>query len=175
MNVSPGGGGIVKIDKSTPSSYPFTYDFDSGKSVTVEAVPAVGYVFNNWSGDLSGTTNPTTIVMECNKRVTASFSRMMVLAIEVSGGGSTTPSAGIHNYSKGTVISVTAVPGNGWQFDGWSGDVADAVSATTTLIMDSDKLITARFSVKWASIGWIVACFVLAGLLVAVLIIRRRE
>lgn len=73
MNVSPNDG-IVKVNQDTPSSYPFTYTFDSDTHVSLEAVPAFGYVFNNWSGDLSGTTNPTAIKMDCDKSITASFS-----------------------------------------------------------------------------------------------------
>ena len=76
MDVSPGGGGIVKIDQTAPSSFPNTYDFESGTSVPLEAVPAPGYTFDNWSGDLSGTANPATIVIDCNKRITANFSQV---------------------------------------------------------------------------------------------------
>ncbi len=73
MDVSSGGG-IIKTDQTTAPSYPYTYDIDSDTPVSVEAVPAFGYVFDGWSGDLSGTTNPATIVMDCDKSVTANFS-----------------------------------------------------------------------------------------------------
>ena len=73
MDVSSGDG-IIKTDQITAPSYPYTYDIDSDTSVSVEAVPDFGYVFDGWSGDLSGTTNPATIVMDCDKSVTANFS-----------------------------------------------------------------------------------------------------
>ncbi len=41
--------------------------------VTLTAEPHQGYVFDSWSGDLSGDTNPTTITMDGNKSVTANF------------------------------------------------------------------------------------------------------
>jgi len=41
--------------------------------VTLTATPASGYVFSGWSGDLGGSTNPTTITMDGNKIVTATF------------------------------------------------------------------------------------------------------
>ena len=75
MDVSPEGSGIVKVEQAAPSSYPFTYNFDSGTSVIVEAVPDSGYVFDGWSGDLSGSDNPTTMVIDCNKSITANFSQ----------------------------------------------------------------------------------------------------
>ena len=37
------------------------------------AIPNRGYEFGSWSGDLSGSTNPTTITMNGNKSVTANF------------------------------------------------------------------------------------------------------
>ena len=75
MDVSSRSG-IVKLDQVAPPSYPYTYDFDSDASVTIEAVPAFGYVFDGWSGDLSGTANPATIRMDCNKKITANFSQV---------------------------------------------------------------------------------------------------
>jgi PKD repeat protein len=48
--------------------------YDEGTIVTPNAVPGSGWQFDNWSGDLSGTANPTTITMNSNKTVTANFS-----------------------------------------------------------------------------------------------------
>jgi thermitase len=45
----------------------------SGTVVTVTATPNSGYVFSSWSGNLSGSTNPTTITMSTNKSITANF------------------------------------------------------------------------------------------------------
>jgi len=147
VDVSPSGAGTVKGDQTAQSSYPVTFTFRNGTSVSLEAIPAPGYQFNNWSGDLSGTTNPATIAIDCTKKITANFSWIMhTLTIQVSGSGFTTPKAGTHSYSEGTVLSITASPDNGWQFDNWSGDVADPESATTTVTMDSDKNFTANFS-----------------------------
>jgi uncharacterized repeat protein (TIGR02543 family) len=42
--------------------------------VALEAIPSFGYVFNGWTGDVSGTDNPLFAVIDCNKRITASFS-----------------------------------------------------------------------------------------------------
>jgi len=74
VDVSPSNGGTVEIGEATPSFYPTTSTFASGASVLLEAVPAAGYRFSHWGGDLSGADNPTTIVMDCNKKITANFS-----------------------------------------------------------------------------------------------------
>ncbi len=177
MDVSPSGGGIVKVDETVPSSHPIFYTFKSGTNVRLEAIPADGYVFDNWSEDLSGTTNPTTIVIDCNKRITANFSQIVhTLTMQLVGNGSTTPMVGTHDYGEGTVVTITATPNSGWQFNSWSGDVTNPSSATTTLTMGSDKTVTANFSqiisiqVRWPLV---VGSLALAGLLIIVLITRR--
>ena len=47
--------------------------YTTGTVVTVTANANIGYAFGNWSGDLSGSVNPTTITMNGNKSVTANF------------------------------------------------------------------------------------------------------
>ena len=53
----------------TPNKTSYT----SGETVTLQAVPNTGYTFSGWSGALTGTTNPATLVMNANKSVTANF------------------------------------------------------------------------------------------------------
>lgn len=47
--------------------------YNEGTVVTVRAVPAAGWSFSAWSGDLTGATNPTTITMDADKNITATF------------------------------------------------------------------------------------------------------
>ena len=62
--VSPSGAG---------STSPSGGQYESGVQVTVTANPASGYTFDYWSGDASGSSNATTIVMNSNMIVTAHF------------------------------------------------------------------------------------------------------
>lgn len=64
----------------------------------------------------------------------------------ITGSGCTDPAPGPHDYAEGTLVPITATPDAGWQFDGWSGDVANAGSPATTTTVDADKTITANFS-----------------------------
>ncbi|MEW7279344.1 fibronectin type III domain-containing protein [Aquimarina sp. 2201CG1-2-11] len=50
--------------------------YNSGSTATVTASPASGWKFDSWSGSLSGTNSPNTIVMNANKSVTANFSEI---------------------------------------------------------------------------------------------------
>ena len=157
MDVSPNGSGTVEVIDTTPSSYPFTSTFSSGTSVQLRAIAAPGYRFENWRGDLSDTTNPVAIVIDCNKKITANFFRIAhTLSIRVNGSGSTIPVVGNHSYEEGTAVSITANPDNGWQFDSWVGDVANPDSPDTVVVMDSAKTIAANFS-KTMPYWWIIS------------------
>jgi len=75
-SVNAAGAGIVN-----PSG---TNWYDNGESVSVSATAKSGYSFNGWSGDLSGTTNPTSIIMNGPKTVTANFTSTNVPDISVT-------------------------------------------------------------------------------------------
>ncbi|OGS21566.1 MAG: hypothetical protein A2252_00085 [Elusimicrobia bacterium RIFOXYA2_FULL_39_19] len=57
----------------TISPNPFGSVFPSSTSVQLTATPNPGYVFSVWSGDVSGNTNPITVIMNTNKTITAIF------------------------------------------------------------------------------------------------------
>jgi hypothetical protein len=65
--------------------------------------------------------------------------------VDPVGGGTTTPSTGSHTYNEGDVVTISASPNLGYQFDSWLGEVADPFAQTTTVTMDWDKVITAQF------------------------------
>ena len=63
-NVS-GSGSVAK----SPDQPSYTH----GTSVQLMATPATSWHFVGWSGDLAGSTNPTTITMDVSKTVTATY------------------------------------------------------------------------------------------------------
>ena len=64
ISFEPAGGGSV-----SPGGGPY----DEGASVVLTAIPASGYRFDHWSGDVSGTTTSITITINADKSVTAVF------------------------------------------------------------------------------------------------------
>ena len=75
---------------------------------------ASGYQFDHWSGDLSGTANPVTITIDCNKLITTNFAQVMhSLTLQVNGSGYITPAVGDHDYGEGATVSVSAIPDKG--------------------------------------------------------------
>lgn len=60
------GSGSISLD-------PAGGTYDSTTVVEVTANPSAGWSFDEWSGDLTGSTNPQNITMDENKSVTATF------------------------------------------------------------------------------------------------------
>jgi uncharacterized repeat protein (TIGR02543 family) len=50
--------------------------FNEGVSVEISATPSSGYTFANWTGSLSGSENPITLVMDSDKTVSAVFTEI---------------------------------------------------------------------------------------------------
>ena len=95
-----GQGNVTRL----PNQATYTY----GSSVQLTAVPQGGWSFSSWSGDLSGSTNPDTIVMNGNRTVTATFTHPPAVATDsaqnVTSGSATL--RGVLN-DKGTAASVS--------------------------------------------------------------------
>lgn len=176
MDVSPSNSGIVKLGGAVPSSYPGIFTFQTDVLVQIEAVPASGYTFKEWRGDLNSTNNPITILIDCNKNITANFSPIKhVLNIQIEGGGSTDPPVGNHSYADGTVVIINAVPEKGWRFHKWTGDVTEPNKAVTTVNIDSDKSVKAIFyrnMLTWWFTGIIIVAVVIGA--VTYLTLRSR-
>ena len=88
--------------------------------------------------------------MGADHTVTANFRLLanydLTMAVDPAGSGTTNPTVGVHNYLEGTVVPITATSAAGYVFDHWTGDVADANSASTTATMDGNKTVTAAFA-----------------------------
>ena len=151
LTVDVVGEGDVEVDAVAPGAYPAEYFIECCIIVDLEAIPAVDWVFTGWSGDLGGTTNPTTIHMDENKTVTASFAPVGETNLTVNTtteGTVTDPGVGTFPYDTGTVVPLVAEPDQCASFVNWTGNVgtvADVNDATTTILMNDDYEITANF------------------------------
>jgi uncharacterized repeat protein (TIGR02543 family) len=121
--------------------------YPAGTVVTVTAVPNAGYVFNGWSGALSGSANPTTITMNANKSITANFaasSATYTLTVTAPNGTVTLNPPG-PTYPVNTVVTVRVDPNAGYVFNGWSGALSGSANPTT-ITMNANKSITANIA-----------------------------
>ncbi len=119
--------------------------YTSGTVVTLTANPNTGYSFSSWSGDLTGSTNPTTITINANKAVTANFTQNQYTLTISSTNGSVSKSSNQSTYTYNTSVTLTAVPNTGYSFTSWSGDLTGSTNPAT-IIIDANKSITVNFT-----------------------------
>ncbi|HNS32356.1 MAG TPA: cohesin domain-containing protein [bacterium] len=139
---SPAGGGTVAKD-------PDQAQYRSGTVVDLTANANAGYRFDSWTGGVADPNSATTTVtMDANKTVTANFIKQYTLTMAANppAGGEITPVAGQYVHDEDAVVDITANPGLGYVFTGWTGGVADANAPQTTVTMNADKTITANFA-----------------------------
>jgi uncharacterized repeat protein (TIGR02543 family) len=153
INANPAGSGTILPSGATTHN--------SGARVTVTATAATGYRFTGWSGAATSV-NPTVVVtMTGNMTLTANFhqsstpgSTMYTLTTNAfpAAGGSVTRSPNQTSYSHGSVVTITAAAASSdYRFVSWTGLVANAGSATTTVSMTANRAVTANF--EWAGDG----------------------
>ena len=141
LTITVVGEGIVERSAAPP--------YHPGDLVTLTAVPAQGWTFAGWSGDVESSENPVTILMDSDKSVTATFTprEQRELSVAVVGDGAVGRSLAPPYYHNDVVILVPE-PATGWQFSHWSGDVPEGHENDDPLplFMDSDRSITATFT-----------------------------
>jgi len=128
-----GDGAIAK----SPDKTIYTH----GEIVELTATANSGWTFSGWSGDLTGSQNPTTITMDSDKVVNATFiQEAYTLTVNLFGNGSVTKNPDLPTYTYGTEVNLTASADPGWAFSQWSGD-ASGSDPLTTVFMDGDKVV----------------------------------
>ena len=149
LTIASTSGGTV----TTPGEG--TFSRIEGTVVNLVAVADVDYEFVGWTGDTDTIDDTgsatTTITMDDDYSITAEFQEippeMYTLTVNIVGDGSVERSPHQAEYEEGTTVTLTAVPEDGWEFDGWSGDVTDT-DLVVTITMDSDKTVTANFETE---------------------------
>lgn len=142
LSVSGTNGGTVALNPVRANNSYF-----SGESVSLLAEEKPALKLDNWSGDLSGNTNPQSLVMNANRTVVANFRAINTYKINVTtvgiGGVTLSPAGG--EYPEGTVVNITASSVLGSTFQGWSGNLS-GINPTQTITVDGNKNITATFT-----------------------------
>jgi hypothetical protein len=77
---------------------------------------------------------------QCEESSTA-----LLLQMAPEDGGTLNISSGVHIYEKDAEVTLTAVPKPGYQFVCWQGNVSDASSSSTLVLLDSPKIVVAVF------------------------------
>ena len=142
-SANPTDGGTVN---------PSSAQFNESETVDLTATPATEYIFKNWSGDASGTSSSSSVVMNSDKSVVANFiKKKYTVTVDIEGEGDVSQKvikAGTStDYNSGTILELTANPKAEWVFSRWEGDLT-GTDNPVEITIDKAKSITAVFVKK---------------------------
>lgn len=151
----------------TPENHLLTINFESQKGdaggtglyehrsmAPIFAFPKAGFVFSHWDGvGISDPQSPsTTVLVDQNKTISAIFStndenyKNLIIVAEPPSSGFT---YGSGSYDQEQVVTISAIPADGFFFTEWIGNgVQEPNLETTTVKMIDDRNITAVFRPK---------------------------
>jgi FlaG/FlaF family flagellin (archaellin) len=139
----PSGGGDVTKDPDQAS-------YADGTHVTLEAVPDDGWSFHEWGDDLSGSVNPTTITMDGDKTVTATFTQneySITVTVNPSSAAGSVSADISPPYHYNDVVTLTPTANPGYAFDHWSGDGGAGTGNEWVVTVTDNMDVTAHFTV----------------------------
>ncbi len=138
-----------------------TYTYDAGTDVVIQSVPDSDYELIAWviNGEVFDPTVAITICMNQSYTVEAQFYPIgpaYNLIISAEEGGTTEPTPDVYAYPEGKVVTVTAIPDSGYEFDYWTLSLADYTINPISVTMDADHSLTAYFKeVELPNTMWI--------------------
>jgi len=139
VNVTPTDSGQITLAPSQPAG-----GYIASKRITITTTASAGYKFSHWEGDLTGSTNPVSVVMDKNKTITALLLAYCVLTVNIdplgSGTLTSTPPQPAEGYVEGTIVTLTATAAEGYKFDHWSGTISSSQNPTTITITSATVL-----------------------------------
>lgn len=158
MSVAKVGNGVGTVT-SSPSGINCGADcdepFNYGNTVTLTATPNPSSLFTGWSGAGCSGTGTCVVTMTQAENVTATFTlKTFTLNVDKTGNGTGTISSspsGVNCgadctevYNIGTVVTLSATPGSGSSFAGWSG--ACTGNGQCQITVNADTAVTAAFN-----------------------------
>jgi len=131
----------------SPGLFDFAFDFTPTARIIAgpELDSAVAYYWGNTNGNAIRLNVGEGIIVTQYLYVQPP---LYLIITSTAGGAVTTPGEGTFTNSEGTVVNLVAEPEEGYGFVNWAGDVdtiANVNAATTTITMQGDYEITARF------------------------------
>ncbi len=159
LTSNPTDGGIIGVNPQPNCNNNTQYSYNT--QVTLNANPENGYQFTGWSGNASGSSQSTTLTMNGNKSVTASFSPVcytLTTAVNPANGGTVNVSPGPNcnngtQYTQGTSVQLSASAASGYQFANWSGD-STSTSTPLSATMNANHSFTGNYSLAVFNTNW---------------------
>ncbi|MBN1281145.1 MAG: hypothetical protein JXA00_05805 [Candidatus Thermoplasmatota archaeon] len=139
---------VTTVGSGTVTKTPNQVNYVYGQEVTLTANAATGWHFDHWSGNITGTNNPTVIIMDCNKAVTATFTQnqyTLTTTVNPAGAGSITKNPNQATYTYGQIVQLTANANPGWTFSHWSGALSGSTNPAS-LTITGNMAVTAHYT-----------------------------
>jgi YVTN family beta-propeller protein len=143
--------------------------YSCGTQVTLTATPAGGSLFTQWSGDLTGSTNPATLTMDHDKNVIATFTTAPVVQTIVQAGsglqiivdgvnysGSDTYSSPVGSSHVHSTTSPQIVAGTQYTFQNWTPSPAPNIATSLTQTVTTTSTNT-TFTANFTKTGYVVS------------------
>ncbi|MEE4178277.1 MAG: T9SS type A sorting domain-containing protein [Bacteroides sp.] len=146
LTITITGSGTVEVDDV---AYSEPLSMEEGTTVNLEALAEEGWLFEGWSGDLVSAEALTTITMDNDKTITATFVEIPVYSLTlhaVPEAGGTVEGEG--DYEAGAEVSITATPAAGYIFLEWEdegGEEFGDMAQMTFTMPESDLILKAVF------------------------------
>jgi hypothetical protein len=166
---SPAGGALYYSYDGVFDTAAGKTEFLPGEQCAIRAVPAAGYLFEGWQGDIESLNDTIYITFDKDYQVYPKFSIIPTLVTYTLTAGALEGGA-IHYvpskpvYYENEIVTVTAKADSGYIFSRWGGDhTGNEISFNIT--MDSNKNIEASFIKReWSFIIYMAADNGLDGL-----------
>lgn len=125
-----------------------SYTVSTPSPQTLQTVAETQYTFASWTDGVTSPTRMIAVSLGGVTSYTANFntSYLLTTAANPSGAGTVSPASGTY-YPSGTTVNLSATPKSGYAFSNWTGNVANASSASTTITMSGPQSVTANFLV----------------------------
>lgn len=167
--VQPPGSGQISINAFIPPSYPWSGDFADSANINLAAIPASGYLFNNWTSE-NHTLQPSVasqqvnFLLLSNDTIVAYFTEEpdqfhLIVNVNPANAGTVTLNGSIPittTYSTifnvPTNIDLIATGLNNYLFSHWS--ISNHIltpgnySSIVNFMLTGDEVITANFNLK---------------------------
>jgi hypothetical protein len=157
LNVLKGGGGTGTVTSADPGincGATCGAGFADGTNEVLTATPDAGSRFAGWIDCDSQNGATCTMSMTSDKTVTATFNAVHTLSVATTGSGSGSVSSnpsGVNCgavcsvlFDEGTAVTLTAAPGSGSTFTGWSGGGCSGTDPCV-VTMSADQNVSANF------------------------------
>ncbi|HVK78221.1 MAG TPA: DUF4215 domain-containing protein [Kofleriaceae bacterium] len=157
VRAGDGSGTVTSSPSGINCGNNCTEDYNAGTMVTLTAVAASDARFAGWSGGGCTGTGTCTVTMNGATTITATFLDIQPLTVNRTGGGTgtvTSDPAGINcggtctaTFDEDTSVTLTATPGAGSRFTGWSGSGCSG-TGTCTVVLSAARTVTANFELN---------------------------